>query len=185
MPAGSWPLPSLPKNRPARWPNSVPRKSRFCHWSRIARQRKLTIGLWSWTIAGTWLQACHDAGIVVRIQVNESTTPESGTLNVTAPADQMSSWYRQLDAALQAQRITGLNEEIRMVMIMPGGTFRDLPAPARLLHFLRDSPEAFPLTAVCFTDSGSAVRCPETQAPRHWRSWTVTRDLRWRSIWPR
>ena len=27
-----------------------------------------------------WLQACHDAGITVRIQVNESSTPEEGAL---------------------------------------------------------------------------------------------------------
>lgn len=26
-----------------------------------------------------WLQACHDAGITVRIQINESTTPEEGS----------------------------------------------------------------------------------------------------------
>jgi hypothetical protein len=24
----------------------------------------------------TWLQACHDAGIAVRVQINESATPE-------------------------------------------------------------------------------------------------------------
>lgn len=99
-----------------------------------------------------WLQACHEAGIAVRVQVNESTTPEAGTLNGTAPADRTDTWYRELDAALQAQGISGLNEEIRMAMIMPGGTFRDLPAPARLLHVLRDSPEAFPLTAACFEE---------------------------------
>ena len=27
-----------------------------------------------------WLQACHGAGIAVRMQINESTTPEAGTL---------------------------------------------------------------------------------------------------------
>lgn len=48
--------------------------------------------------------------------------------------------------ALQAEGITGLNEEIRQAVILPGEAFRDLPAPARLLHVLRDSPEAFPLT---------------------------------------
>lgn len=106
----------------------------------------------------TWLHTCHDAGIAVRVQVNESTTPEAGTLNVTAPADQTSSWYRQLDVALQAEGISGLNEEIMMAMIMPGGTLRDLPAPARLLHVLRDSPEAFPLTAArCEEDTKSAL----------------------------
>ncbi|MEC6624332.1 hypothetical protein [Enterobacter hormaechei] len=94
-----------------------------------------------------WLQACHDAGIVVRVQINESATPEGGTLNVTAPADRTDTWYRQLGAALQSEGITGLNDEIRQAVILPGEALRDLPAPARLLHVLRDSPEAFPLTA--------------------------------------
>ncbi|EIX6203865.1 hypothetical protein RFI20_005288 [Klebsiella pneumoniae] len=99
-----------------------------------------------------WLQACHDAGIAVRVQVNESTTPEAGIPDGSAPADQTSSWLRQLEGALQAQGISGLNEEIRMAMIMPGGALRDLPAPARLLHVLRDRPEAFPLTAATYEE---------------------------------
>ena len=105
----------------------------------------------------TWLQACHDAGIAVRVQINESTTPEEGTLNVTAPADQTSSWLRQLEGALQAKGISGLNEEIRMAMIMPGGALRDLPPPARLLHVLRESPEAFPLTAAGYEEDTEAA----------------------------
>lgn len=105
----------------------------------------------------SWLQACHDAGIAVRVQINESTTPEAGTLNVTAPADQTSSWLRQLEGALQAQGISGLNEEIRMAVIMPGGTLRDLPPPARLLHVLRESPEAFPLTAAGYEEDTEAA----------------------------
>lgn len=54
----------------------------------------------------TWLQACHDAGIAVRVQINESATPEEGTRNVTA---------------LQAEGITGLNEEIRQAVTTPAG----------------------------------------------------------------
>ncbi|HGD3582755.1 TPA: hypothetical protein ACI4GT_003501 [Enterobacter hormaechei] len=104
-----------------------------------------------------WLQACHDAGIAVRIQVNESTTPEAGIPDCSAPADQTSSWLRQLEGALQAQGISGLNEEIRMAMIMPGGALRDLPAPARLLHVLRDRPEAFPLTAAGYEEDTQAT----------------------------
>ncbi len=68
----------------------------------------------------TWLQACHDAGIAVRVQINESATPEEGALNVTAPADRTDTWYRQLDVALQAEGISGLNEEIRQAVITPG-----------------------------------------------------------------
>lgn len=106
----------------------------------------------------TWLQACHDAGIAVRVQINESGTPEAGTRNVTAPADQTGTWYRQLDAALQAEGITGLNEEIRQAVTTPAGPLRGLPAPARLLQVLRDSPEAFPLTAAdCEDDTQAAL----------------------------
>ncbi|MGK2894494.1 hypothetical protein [Klebsiella michiganensis] len=105
----------------------------------------------------SWLQACHDAGIAVRVQINESAAPEAGTLNVTAPADQTGTWYRQLNAALQAEGITGLNEEIRQSVILPGEELRELPVPARLLHVLRDSPEAFPLTAAGYEDDTEAA----------------------------
>ena len=99
-----------------------------------------------------WLQACHDAGIAVRVQINESTAPEEGTVNVTAPADRTDTWYCRLDAALQAQGITGLTENIRLAVVRPEASLRELPAPARLLHVLRDSPEAFPLTAAGYED---------------------------------
>ncbi|ARB20175.1 hypothetical protein ACPEGK_29045 [Klebsiella sp. K794] len=100
----------------------------------------------------TWLQACHDAGIAVRVQINESATLEEGTLNDTAPADRTETWYCQLDVALQAEGITGLNEEIRQAVTTPGEALRDLPAPARLLQVLRDSPEAFTLTAAGYEE---------------------------------
>jgi hypothetical protein len=72
----------------------------------------------------TWLQACHDAGIAVRMQINESATPEEGTVNVTAPADLTDTWYRQLDRALQAQGITGLTEVIRLAVVRPEASLR-------------------------------------------------------------
>lgn len=95
----------------------------------------------------TWLQACHDAGIAVRVQVNESLKPEKGTPYGTAPADRTDTWYRQLEAALQAQGITGLTDEIHLAVVRPAESHRALPATARLLRILQDSPEAFPLTA--------------------------------------
>ena len=104
-----------------------------------------------------WLQACHDAGIAVRMQINESTTPEAGTLNVTAPSDLTDTWYRQLDVALQAQGITGLTEDIRLAVVRPEVSQRSLPAPARLLRVLRDSPEAFPLAAAGYEDDTQAA----------------------------
>lgn len=103
-----------------------------------------------------WLQACHDAGIAVRVQVNESATPEAGTLNVTAPADRTDTWYCQLDAALQAKGITGLTEDIRLAVVRPEASLQMQPAPARLLHVLRESPEAFPLTAAGYEDDTQA-----------------------------
>ena len=99
-----------------------------------------------------WLQACHDAGNAVRVQINESAEPEAGTLNVTAPADRTDTWFCQLDAALQAQGITGLTEDIRLAVVSPEEALRVLPAPARLLHVLRESPEAFPLTAAGYEE---------------------------------
>lgn len=105
----------------------------------------------------TWLQACHEAGIAVRVQINESATPEAGTPDGTAPADLTGTWYRQLDAALQAQGITGLTEDIRLAVVRPEVSLRSLPAPARLLHVLRESPEAFPLTAAGYEEDTQAA----------------------------
>ncbi|HDR2863871.1 TPA: hypothetical protein QCK11_003886 [Enterobacter asburiae] len=101
-----------------------------------------------------WLQACHDAGIAVRVQINESTTPEAGTLNVTAPADRTDTWYRQLEGALQAQGITGLTEDIQLAVVSPEASLGPLPAPARLLHVLRD---ADPLTAATYEEDTEAA----------------------------
>ncbi|EAQ9808001.1 hypothetical protein EAN25_25380 [Salmonella enterica] len=105
-----------------------------------------------------WLQACHDAGLALRVQVNESHTPEEGKTAGTAPADRTDVWYRQLEAALQSQGITGLTEDIRQAVVNPGGSQRTLPPPARLLQVLRDSEEAFALTAAaCEEDTEAAL----------------------------
>lgn len=102
----------------------------------------------------TWLQACHDAGIAVRVQVNESSSPEEGTPTFTAPVDQTDTWYRQLDVALQAEGITGLNEEIRQAVISPTGPLRDQSAPVRLMHILRETDL---LTATGYLDDTKAA----------------------------
>lgn len=101
-----------------------------------------------------WLQACHDAGIAVRVQINESAAPEEGSPDGTAPADLTGTWYRQLDTALQALGITGLTEEIRLAVVSPEASLRMLPAPARLLHVLRD---ADPLTAATYEEDTEAA----------------------------
>ncbi|WMU75486.1 hypothetical protein OQ483_24265 (plasmid) [Enterobacter bugandensis] len=101
-----------------------------------------------------WLQACHDAGIAVRVQINESAAPEEGTPDGTAPADLTGTWYRQLDTALQALGITGLTEDIRLAVVSPEASLRMMPAPARLLHVLRD---ADPLTAATYEEDTEAA----------------------------
>lgn len=105
----------------------------------------------------TWLQACHDAGIPVRMQINESDTPDEGSLKSTAPTDQTDTWFRQLDAELQTLEISGLTDTIRQAVLMPRESFRALPAPARLLHILREIPEAFPLTAAAYEEDTEAA----------------------------
>ncbi|MGR7276681.1 hypothetical protein ACU605_24590 [Klebsiella aerogenes] len=101
-----------------------------------------------------WLQSCHEAGIAVRVQINESAAPEEGTPDGTAPADLTGTWYRQLDGALQAQGITGLTEDIRLAVVSPEASLRMLPATARLLHVLRD---ADPLTAATYEEDTEAA----------------------------
>ena len=91
-----------------------------------------------------WLQACHEAGIAIRVQINESA----------APADLTGIWYRQLDTALQALGITGLTEDIRLAVVSPEASLRMLPAPARLLHVLRD---ADPLTVATYEEDTEAA----------------------------
>lgn len=104
-----------------------------------------------------WLQVCHDAGLHVRVQINESTTPQEGMTTAPSPADQTDSWYRQLDSALQALGISGLTDEEQQAVVTPGEALRSLPAPARLLHILRESPAAFPLTASSYEEDTGAT----------------------------
>lgn len=105
-----------------------------------------------------WLQVCHEAGINVRVQINESTTPEEGKTASPSPADQTDTWYQQLDTALQELGITGLTDEEKRAVVTPGEVHLSLPAPARLLHILRESREAFALTTSSYEeDTGAAL----------------------------
>lgn len=104
-----------------------------------------------------WLQACHDAGLDIRMQINESVTPDEGMMEHDAPTDRTDTWYRQLEKALHALGITGLTEAIRQTVVRPGESHRVLAPPARLLHALRENPEAFPLTAVTYENDTEAV----------------------------
>lgn len=105
----------------------------------------------------TWLQACHDAGIDIRMQINESTAPDEGMTAGAAPVDQTDAWYCQLETSLLAMGISGLTDNIHKSVVMPGETTGCLPPPARLLHELRESPEAFPLSASSYEDDTSTA----------------------------
>ncbi|MED0414364.1 hypothetical protein RCO06_08040 [Escherichia marmotae] len=86
------------------------------------------------------------------------------SISGTAQVDQMEAGFRQLDAELQKPGITSLTETAQHAGVAPGKTHRSLPAPARLLHILRERPEASPLsTAPYEEDTSSALdtlRCP-------------------------
>jgi hypothetical protein len=126
-----------------------------------------TTGLQLWSASGQltllaggaqWLQACHDAGIEIRLQINESHTQEEGGISESVPADQTDTWYRPLDVELQSLGISGLTETVRQVVMAPEESIRSLPAPARLLHMLRESPEVFALTAsTCEEETGEVL----------------------------
>ncbi|EBX5888666.1 hypothetical protein DP761_22280 [Salmonella enterica subsp. enterica] len=105
----------------------------------------------------TWLQACHAAGIDIRMQINESATPDEDMIAGTAPLDQTDTWYCQLEASLLAMGISGLTDNIRQSVVRPGETTGCLSPPARLLHELRESPEACPLTASSYEDDTSTA----------------------------
>lgn len=137
-----------------------------------------TTGLQLWNAAGkvtrlggdavqvaAWLQACHDAGIQIRMQINDSHTPEQGEPAVPASADRTDDWFCQLVAALQDLGIRGLTDGIRQAVVMPGEAYRAQPAPARLLQVLRDSEDSFPLTADSYEDdTGEALEAVLTRA---------------------
>ncbi|MEB6622506.1 hypothetical protein [Enterobacter roggenkampii] len=93
------------------------------------------------------------------------------------------TWYRQLDTALQALGITGLTEDIRLAVVRPEASLRALPAPARLLHVLRDSPEAFPLTAASHEEDMQAALAD--LLARAGFTGDQTQELQWHRIrWP-
>lgn len=130
-----------------------------------------------------WLQACHDSGIDIRLQINESTTPEEGMTAAPSPVDQTDTWYRQLETALQELGITGLTDEVRRAVVTPGEALRSQPAPERLLYILRESMEAFPLTAASYEeDTGAAL---DTLLARTGFTVTQAQELREHRIrWP-
>ncbi|MDW3573126.1 hypothetical protein N4235_19780 [Enterobacter asburiae] len=104
-----------------------------------------------------WLQACHDAGIAVRVQINESAAPE-------------------------ALGVTGLTEDIRLAVVSPEASLRALPAPARLLHVLRD---AAPLTAATYEEYTEATLADLLTRAGFTGDQAQAQELQWHRIrWP-
>lgn len=112
-----------------------------------------------------------------------SAAPEEGTPDGTAPADLTGTWYRQLDTALQALGITGLTEDIRLAVVSPKASLRMQPAPARLLHVLRD---ADPLTAATYEEDAEAAEAALADLlTRAGFTGDQTQELQWHRIrWP-
>ncbi|HCM9246549.1 TPA: hypothetical protein N5L31_003897 [Enterobacter bugandensis] len=89
-----------------------------------------------------WLQACHDAGIDVRMQINESTAPEQGTPDLKHaefPGGQASStavtWYQQLLRTLQQYDVAGLSatNPKQLKTVKPGTHNKEQPLQERFL----------------------------------------------------
>lgn len=94
------------------------------------------------------------------------------SLSGTAQVDQTEAGFRQPDAELQKPGITGQVGTARHAGVAPGKTRRPLPAPAQLLHVLRERPEASPplssaIRGRYFLSSGyTAVSVQDPQNPR-------------------
>ena len=89
-----------------------------------------------------WLQACHDAGIDIRMQINESTAPEQGTPPLKGaefPGGQASSttvtWYQHLLRALRQYDVRGLSatNPDQLKTVKPGRHNRQQPLQERFL----------------------------------------------------
>lgn len=89
-----------------------------------------------------WLQACHDAGIDIRMQINESTALEQGMPSLKGaefPGGQASSmtvtWYQHLLRALRQYDVKGLSatNPDQLKTVKPGWRNRQQPLQERFL----------------------------------------------------
>lgn len=89
-----------------------------------------------------WLQACHDAGIDIRLQINESTMPEQGSpvlKDAEFPGGQALSstvtWYQQLLRALRQHDVAGLSvtNPDQLNAVKPGRRNKEQPLQERFL----------------------------------------------------
>ncbi|ECH8734423.1 hypothetical protein R455_004697 [Salmonella enterica subsp. enterica] len=89
-----------------------------------------------------WLQACHDAGIDIRMQINESTALEQGMPSLKGAefpggqaADTTETWYRHLLRTLRQYDVQGLsatNPE-HLNAVKPGRRNKEQPLQERFL----------------------------------------------------
>ncbi|EAS2251025.1 hypothetical protein ZH77_004457 [Salmonella enterica subsp. salamae] len=89
-----------------------------------------------------WLQACHDAGIDIRMQINESTALEQGMPSLKGaefPGGQASSttvtWYQHLLRVLRQYDVKGLSatNPDQLKTVKPGWRNRQQPLQERFL----------------------------------------------------
>lgn len=131
-----------------------------CRWHQACRGDYVirldgTTCLQLWNVAGQltrmegdplqvaeWLQACHDAGIDIRLQINESTMPEQGSpvlKDAEFPGGQALSstvtWYQQLLRALRQHDVVGLSitNPDHLNAVKPGRHNRQQPLQERFL----------------------------------------------------
>lgn len=97
-----------------------------------------------------WLQACHDAGIDIRLQINESTAPEQDTPSLKGaefPGGQAADttetwyWYRHLLRALRQYDVQGLSatNPDQLKTVKPGWRNKEQPYPGAGKSRGRDS----------------------------------------------
>lgn len=93
-------------------------------------------------LVAEWLQACHDAGIDIRMQINESTALEQGMPSLKGaefPGGQASSttvtWYQYLLRALRQYDVKGLSaaNPDQLKTVKPGWRNRQQPLQERFL----------------------------------------------------
>lgn len=90
-----------------------------------------------------WFQICHDAGINVRVQINESQTPEEGTGNLKnaefpggQAAHTLGIWYDGLSATLRRHHISLSGNRHRRAIVSPGSRQREMSVQERFLSLV-------------------------------------------------
>lgn len=99
-----------------------------------------------------WLQTCHDAGLNVQVQINESHAADEGLVhlkNAEYPEGQAvhtaGIWYDNLLTVLRRHHVSQPGSHHRKAVVSPGRRQRDVPVQERFLALaatLRDTRDA-------------------------------------------